>query len=171
MSVEPPPLRRAAFAFAQLALAALVALVAPACDADDDDAPVGYVIDFPSTAAAVASDSIKVYLFSPAENDCATLIQARRAGSLLPPARAETKAMAPCELLSGGGALTVDVGDAIVFGVAQRRGEDFLVGCTSRRLDASTSELTLSLTPFTNTVAVPTTACIALSDKCAGRCE
>ncbi|HEU4409303.1 MAG TPA: hypothetical protein VFS43_28855 [Polyangiaceae bacterium] len=148
------------------------ALAAAACGEGDDAAPVAYALDFPSTAAAVAADSVKVYVFSPAGNDCATLIQARRARSLLPAALGETRALAPCDLLaSGGGEVSVGAGDAILFGVAQRQGEDFLVGCTARRLDASARDLTLWLTPVDNTVAVPPTACLALSDKCAGRCD
>jgi hypothetical protein len=149
-----------------------LALAVAACGDGDDAAPVAYVLDFPSTAAAVAADSVKIYVFSPQDNDCATLIQARRADSLLPASLGETRAISPCDLLSaGGGDVTVGVGDVVLLGVAQRQGEDFLIGCTSRHLDAATRELTLSLTPVDNTVAVPATACLALSDKCAGRCE
>jgi hypothetical protein len=146
-------------------------LVAAACSSPK---PVGgsFTVDFPSTAAAVATDNVQVFAFPFTTPDtCQTLFEERR--SKQPPATgpiAESAVLSPCDLLAGKGTVALGFGNYAFLGVGQRGGSDFLIGCAAQAISDSNSNVVIPLTLASNQVSVPTTMCTALSQHCAGGC-
>lgn len=153
--------------------AALAAAAVLACSAPADGPSAGsYTLKFPSTAAAVATDTVQLFVFevpaAPAERAgfCQTLIQARKRKD---PQRALTsnQPVNICELLLGRKPITVDYGDRAILALAQRKGADFMIGCTLQTLgdgDALTP-IDLGLIDVGN--PVPETNCNSVGDFCA----
>lgn len=144
------------------------------CAADEIetvDGGLGYAIEFPSKQAAIATESLKVYVFD-AEQDCATLMQSRRAGGVMPTALAETVAAPLCDYVSGAAGLEIELepNDYVVFAVAERENVDMLVGCAKQRIDATTERTPVVMTLADETRPIPTTSCALVADKCGGRC-
>lgn len=159
---------------AYVASALLAALASTACAKDTTetvDGGLGYSIEFPSKQAAIASESLKVYVFG-ADQDCLTLIQGRKSGTPLPTALAETPAAPVCDYISGavGGDMELPEGEYTVFAVAQRENQDFLLGCAKQVVNASTEPAPVNMSLANETKGVPTTTCNLLADKCGGRC-
>src|SRR5688572_32728300 len=89
-------------------LAAAGALSLAAC-AKDDPPQLSYALDFPSEAAAMASQSVTVYVFPAAPGgDCLSLIDARTFGKELP-AGAQTATAQVCALQSGAQQAEIEV--------------------------------------------------------------
>ncbi len=140
-----------------------------------------YTIGFPSTAAAVAVDSVQVLVFNLTAPDlCQTLVQDRRTQMPLPGTPvAQTSPQSPCALLSGGSALPIDTfGDFAFLAVAQAGGQDFLVGCAAQTMSATNTNVVIPLELVSNTTVVPTneagfwaTSCMTLAQKCANQCQ
>jgi len=152
----------------------LVALVGAACAADETETVpggLGYAVEFPSKQAAIASESLKVYVFA-ADQDCLTLIQRRKSGGALPAPLAETAAAPVCDYFSGaaGGTIELAAGTYVVLAVAQRQNRDFLLGCVESKTDATTTIEPVQLTLADETVGVPASSCTLLADKCGNRC-
>lgn len=155
-------------------LAAVGALQCAACAEDKTetvDGGLGYSIEFPSKQAAIAAESLKVYVFA-SDQDCLTLIQTRRGGGQLPAALAETPAAPVCDYLSGaaGGDIELAAGDYVVFAVAQRENQDFLLGCAKQSVSDSVTPEPVNMSLADETRGVPATTCSLLADKCGGRC-
>jgi hypothetical protein len=144
-----------------------------ACTAEADGPSAGtYTLKFPSTAAAVATDTVQLFVFdvpaAPAERAgfCQTLIQARKRKD---PQRAvaSNQPVNICELLQGRKAITIEYGERAILALAQRRGVDFMIGCTLQTLgdgDALTP-IDLGLIDVGN--PVPETNCNSVGDFCA----
>ncbi|HEU4538088.1 MAG TPA: hypothetical protein VFS00_28400 [Polyangiaceae bacterium] len=164
------PLGRLAAAAALAALAA-----APLACNDDDEAPeLSYALDFPSEAAAIATESVTVYLFPSGTTDCLALIDARTYGKDMP-AGAQSATASVCELRAGvrRAEVTSDAEEVTLLAVAQRVDggslRDYLIGCTKQR--ASEPEpLSVSLTFIDYQQSVPPTTCPTLSSRCDGLC-
>jgi hypothetical protein len=157
-------------------LAALLSAAAPACSAKDAAAPSAgtYTISFPSTAAAVAADSVKVFVFDAADGGaqlCPTLVIARRSNQALPTALVEAPAVSPCDLAAGKGAVTISYGTRAVLAVAQKGPSDFLIGCAIQNIGEGSTQVPVQLALAATTVDVPSTTCGTLGDHCAGRCQ
>lgn len=158
----------------RLAALSLVSLSIAAC-ADDDEAPeLSYALDFPSEAAAIATESVTVYLFPSTVGDCLSLIEARTFGKDMP-AGAQTATATVCELRGGAQRAQVasEADEVTILAVAQRVDggslRDFLIGCTKQR--ASEPEtLPVPLTFIDYQQSVPATACPTLSSRCDGLC-
>ncbi len=153
---------------------ALVGCALMGCAADDVEtveSGLGYTLEFPSKQAAIATESLKVYVFD-ASQDCTTLMQSRRAGGVLPTALAETAAAPLCDYISGAAGLEIelDANDYVVFAVAQRENLDMLLGCARQRVDTATEHTPVVLTLADETRPIPTTNCALVADKCGGRC-
>lgn len=151
----------------------LAALTSAACAEDKTetvDGGLGYSIEFPSKQAAIASESLKVYVFG-AEQDCLALMQGRRSGTPLPPALAETPAAPVCDYLSGavGGDMELAEGEYVVFAVTQRENIDFLLGCAKQAVNPATAPVPVNLTLADAQRGVPPTTC-NLAQKCGGGC-
>jgi hypothetical protein len=157
-------------------LAAAGALSLAACANDDDPPQLSYALDFPSEAAAIASQSVTVYVFPAAPgSDCLSLIDARTFGKELP-AGAQTATAQVCALQSGAQRpeLEVEADEVTILAVAQRSQgggppQDFLIGCAKQRAD-DRAPLPVSLTFINYEQSVPATSCPTLSSWCAGQC-
>ena len=152
----------------------LAALTCTACAEDKIetvDGGLGYSIEFPSKQAAIAAESLKVLVFG-GEQDCLTLIQGRKSGTPLPAALAETPAAPVCDYLSGsvGGDIELPAGDYVVFAIAQRGNQDFLLGCARQSVNATVEHTPVNLNLADEQKSVPATTCNLLADKCGGRC-
>ncbi len=155
-------------------LAAPLALALVACAEDKTetvDGGLGYAIEFPSKQAAIAAESLKIYVYG-AEQDCLTLIQTRRSGGQLPAAIAETPAAPVCDFLAGtaGGDIELAAGEYVVLAVAAREDQDFLLGCVKQQIDKSVAPEPVSMSLADETKPVPATSCNLLADKCGGKC-
>lgn len=151
---------------------ALLALTA-ACTAKESASPadVGFDVEFPSVAAAVALDNVKIYVFDGAMN-CNDLVRKRQTDQALPATLIE-KPVVPCDIQRGVG---IDFEIALrstvtILAVGQAAGTDLLVGCVVEADFGSTKALPVSLTYVDATKKIPDTTCARLSDKCNGACK
>ncbi len=152
--------------------AVLSALAACAAKEEAAPAPIAVDVEFPSAAAAVAVDSVKLYVFDGAQ-DCAELIRRRQIQQELPPFLLETPAASPCDFQRGqNNTFELDLAQTYsVLAVGDRQGGDLLVGCAKQTSFGDTKALPISLTFLDATKRVPDTTCTKLSDKCAGTCN
>lgn len=162
-----PVVRRAA--------AALVGGLAALAGCGDSAPSNGsYSLVFPSVAAAVASESVQVFVFDAPANKratlCSELISARRTRRPLNPLT-QGPAVRVCDAQSGQGELTVGYGDRAFLAVALRQGEDFLIGCALENVGTGDAPTKVFLAPASTKVTVPATTCSTLSDACGGRCK
>ena len=150
-----------------------VALVVAACAKEEDASPanVDIQVDFPSTAAAVAVDGVKFYVFDGAQS-CNDLVRLRQTAQSLPKPIYESASLTPCQLQEGRGSVTIDRNTAYaMFAVGTAAGKDVLVGCTVQSGFGETVAQPVPLTYIDATQRIPTTSCTKLSDKCGGRCQ
>lgn len=154
--------------------AALTALVSLSGCGDAAPSKGSYTVVFPSVAAAVASESIQVFVFdAPADKRtsvCSELVSLRRTRRPLQPL-AEGPVVRVCDATTGEGELTVGYGDRAFLVVATRQGEDFLVGCAIQNVGTGDAPAKVFLAPASTKTAVPVTTCTTLSDACGGRCK
>ncbi len=161
---------------ALLAFVGSPAALAAACSAKEAAAPsVGtYTIAFPSTAAAIATDSVKVYVFDVGDaaigDTCPNLVLARRSNQALPTPLVEAAPVSPCDLAAGRGQVTVPYGVRAVLAVGRKGAKDLLIGCAIQNIGEGSTQVPVQLALASTTVDVPSTACANLSDRCAGRC-
>jgi len=150
-------------------------LVAACASKQSADPSTGtYTVAFPSTAAAVATDTVKVIAFDVADAGsaliCADLVLARRSNQALPTPVAESKEISPCDLASGKGQLTLTYGPRAVLAVAQKSGVDYLIGCAVENVGEGSEQVPVQLALASATVVVPPTTCTTLSDHCGNHC-
>ncbi len=155
--------------------ACLVGLVCLAACGEGAPSKGSYSLVFPSVAAAVAADSVRVLVFdAPADKHatlCADLLQLQKTRGL-PKALVEGAPTRVCDAQSGTGAeLAVGYGDRAFLAVASRQGADFLVGCAIENVGAGDAPAKVFLAPASTKVIVPPTTCTTLSDACSGRCK
>lgn len=163
------PLRKTSL----FAAAALLALSSLACAAKEDAAPADIALDveFPSTAAAVAVEGVKIYVYEGAPG-CTELVRLRQTGQALPPSVFESSALSPCDLQAGGSSVELDLDkDYTALAVGQAGGRDLLIGCAFQGAFGATKALPISLTYIDATQRIAPTTCTKLSDKCGGLCE
>lgn len=149
------------------------ALLAAACAKEEDASPanVDIQVDFPSTAAAVAVDGVKFYVFDAAQS-CNELVRLRQTAQSLPASVFESASFSPCQIQEGAGSFTIDRSKPYtMFAVGTSAGKDVLVGCTSQAAFGDTLAQPVPLTYIDATQRIPTTSCTKLSDKCGGRCQ
>ncbi len=162
--------------FSFLALLGLVA-----CTAGEASPSQGtYTLQFPSTAAAVATDYVQVfaYDFPPDQRNfaCADLIAARASGNTTTQPIFTGPRVNICELLNGAKPITVPYGEHAVLAVALRTNgsatQDFLVGCTIQTFGDGNAPLPifLQLVDLTN-LKVPPTTCTSVGDRCSQACK
>lgn len=140
---------------------------------DADAAPGSYNVLFPSTAAAVATDTVQIWVFGgdAGTATCLSLVQKRQSHQALPPALITSDPTPPCDLAAGKGGVTIPFGKVSVLAVGTRKGNDFLVGCTEQQLDSAAASVDVYVSLASNTQSVPTTTCTALSTFCSGGCN
>ncbi len=163
--------------FPSAALTALCAVAASiatsACAQKEPAAPadVAFDIEFPSVAAAIALDNVKLYIFDGALG-CNDLVRKRQTDQALPAALVE-RPVTPCDFQKG---TVVDFelelkSTFTVLAVGQAGGVDLLVGCAIQTDFGATRALPVSLTYVDATKKIPDTTCARLSDKCNGACQ
>jgi hypothetical protein len=172
MSKLPRLSRLARLALTMLPLAA----IGLACSAGEESpSPGTYTIAFPSTAAAVATDSVQLLLFdlpktlAERTSFCETLIQARKRNGLAKPAL-QNAPVNVCELLQGRKPITIPYGERAVFAVAQRKGTDFMLGCSIQTFGQGDAPLPVALSLVDVGNFVPETTCSSVGDFCALKC-
>lgn len=158
---------------------ALSALLLGACSAGTNNIPSPpsagtYEIEFPSTAAAVAAETVQAFVFAnPSganKTDCTSLIVARQSGSDLPAAEAQTGQVRLCDVLTAPrtNALIPDVpyGNVSLLVVTQRNGSDYFTGCALSTLGPNSPPVTVQLQQATATAHIPSTNCANVGDYC-----
>jgi len=158
-------------AAARSLLAPLVLLVSLVRCGSPTPASGTYTVDFPSELAAIATDTVQVFVYpyDGMSATCAMLVEERVTGAPMPTPMAETRQVSPCALLGGGNALPVGFGEYAFLAVAARQASgDFLVGCAAQVVSSTNTlvSIPLQLTDFMH--ALPTSSCTMLSQRCAG---
>lgn len=154
---------------------ALLVVGAGACSASPDGPSTGtYSIQFPSTEAAVATDTVQVFVFdAPKPSDratyCQSLIQGRRRKDPQKPLYQSTPVNI-CELLQGRRPITVSYGEKAVMAVGQRGAVDFLIGCVIQTFGDGDAPLDIDLTLVDLGQPVPETDCKSVSAACQEKC-
>lgn len=171
-------LRWAALAFSIAGLAAC----ASGEEGGDDASKGTYTVQFPSTAAAVATDYVQVLVFdvkSPADRAkiCEDLITTRLtdplklAPSVDPPAPAADI----CEMRAGRKPIVVPYGEHALLAIAQRQfGQDlrdFMIGCALMTVGDGDAPLPIPVRLVSVSLPVPATTCSSVGDFCAEKCK
>lgn len=154
-------------------LAAVTLVTACAKDEDASPANVDIAVDFPSTAAAVAVDGVKVYVFDSSQT-CTNVIRLRQTAQALPATVFESNSVAPCQIQQGVPAASFEVKRNTTYtmlAVGTAAGKDLLVGCSVQQGFGNTTAQPIALTYIDATQKIGTTACAKLSDKCTGACK
>lgn len=149
---------------------AVMALTGAGCAAKVDADPPNVSVDiaFPSASAAVAIDSVRVYVFD-GDVDCLSLVQKRVAGQDLPPRLLE-KSASPCALTADT-EMSLDIGHSYTFlATGEASGNLLLVGCSLENSYGKSQTLPISLVLKDGATRVPETKCAKLSDHCNGSC-
>jgi hypothetical protein len=157
---------------------ALLVLFAVACSSTKPSGPSPgtYTITFPSTAAAIATDSVEVLIFeagadaSAFGNMCGNLVQMRKSNQQLPAPLLQPPAASPCDLLAGTGTVTLTYGERAVLAVAMRGGKDFLIGCQVENVNQNSELSPIDLALIDPKATVPPTTCTKLSLFCQHGC-
>lgn len=155
--------------------AALLSSVALGCEREGEPTEASYTLKFPSTEAAVATDAVQILVFDapadPAERAqaCADKIARRLRRDALEPAQA-SQPQSVCEMFTSARPFTVPFGDKVVFAIAQRRGQDFLLGCSLQTIGDGDAPVPIALALADISNAVPPTTCTSLGEFCQNRC-
>lgn len=160
-----------------LIAASLATFGAAACAASADGPSKGsYTVQFPSTEAAVATDSVVILVFDGPKTPetratlCQTLVQARRKKEPQKPLL-QSKAANICELLQGRQPIEVTYGEKALLAVGLRGSDDFLIGCVIQTFGEGDAPLDIDLTLVDVTQPVPETDCKSVSAACTeGKC-
>jgi hypothetical protein len=163
--------RGAAAAVFALSLVGSVACTAPSTG----PSPGTYSVSFPSTAAAVATDTVQLLVFEVPKsgedrNDfCLTLIQGRKRQDPQKPILQNTPVNI-CEMLGGRKPITIPYGEKAVLAVAKRKMNDFLIGCSIQTFGDGDAPLDIDLALVDVGVSVPDTPCATVGDFCSQKC-
>ena len=154
-----------------------------ACTAGEAEPSKGtYTVQFPSTAAAVATDFVQVLVFevrTPEDraNICQELITTRLTtpASLMPSVPPATAANI-CEMRAGVKAVTVPYGEHALLAIAQRKDrqdqvKDFMIGCAIMTIGDGDAPLSIPVRLVSVNVPVPPTTCGSVGEYCAGSCQ
>jgi hypothetical protein len=76
-----------------------------------------------------------------------------------------------CDMSQGRKPVTVQYGELAVFAIAQRRGADFMVGCSIQTFGDGDAPLPISLALVDVGNTVPDTTCSTVSDFCMLKCS
>ena len=147
------------------------AVVAMGCASKTAEPTSGsYVVQFPSTAAAVATDALTLRVYdAPTQDTCQDLVHRVRTRQVVPPVIAEAPRGGPCAP-NPIEPLAVGYGNRAFMVVGERQGQELLIGCTVQEVFEGSPQPTISLALIDSGVRVEPTTCVALSDHCAGRC-
>jgi len=167
--------RSLAYAGASLLVVSAASLVASCSSASTaPPTPGGYAVTFPSIGAAIAAESVTLYVYDGSQS-CVALLQAVQTGTLSNlAAPLQTIATSACTLDSpDAGAIALPYGTYAVVAVAAESagGAPFLDGCTVATLSAASPSTLVVLDVVSDAVTVPPTpaSCSGLGAYCATR--
>ena len=176
-------MKRAARAFALTTALLGASAACTACTAGEADPSKGsYTVQFPSTAAAVATDFVQILVFEvnkPEDraNICQELITTRLTtpASLTPSVRPASAANI-CEMRAGFKAVTVPYGEHALLAIAQRKDrqdqvKDFMIGCAIMTIGDGDAPLPIPVRLVSVNVPVPATTCGSVGEYCDGKCQ
>ena len=145
-----------------------------ACAKEEEASPpeVAIQIDFQSTAAAVATESVKIFVFD-GLLACNDLIRLRQTEQPLPARRTETPSITPCQLQNNElNAVELDLNkDYTMLAVGQIGGKDVLAGCTQQAAYGDTKAIDITGALIDDRQRLNPSQCAKLSDKCSGGCR
>ena len=160
-----------------LGLLAPLGVVAACTAGEASPSTSTYTVKFPSTAAAVATDRVQLFVFDFRPEDrssiCLDLIQSRKRREPLSPAVTGPDVNI-CELLKSVKPITVPYGEKAVLAVAVRKGVDYMLGCTLHTFgdeETDATRLTIPLALIDLGQSVPDTPCTSVSDFCNNVCK
>ena len=157
-----------------VSLLATSILLLAACAKEEESAPpeIAIQIDFQSTAAAVATDNVKVYVFAGLLS-CNDLIRLRQTAQALPATVAETPSITPCQLQRNElNSVELDLKkDYTMLAVGQIAGNDVLAGCAQQTAYGATRAVDITVALIDDRQKLTPPACAKLSDKCNGACR
>ncbi len=169
--------KRVATASKRSSLLGLLAAAAVGCGNSSpsaDATSASYTLHFPSTEAAVVTDTVKVAVFDATASPtlCQTLVNERISQQSLPKPILEANPVKLCDLLANGGAfpLVFPYGERAVLVVGTRNDADFLVGCTQVTARDAQFDVPVVLSLVGGDVLPPSTTCTTLADHCGGKC-
>ncbi len=169
----PQPKLQSAFA-STFWLGACVGLVV-ACSAEGTPSNGTYTVNFPSVAAAVATDTVQVVVIDAKGQDpnslCAELILKVKSNQDLGPKVVTGPALGPCDLAAGAKALTIPYGDKAIVALGQSGGVTLLAGCVEETVGAGNLPVSISLGIVNTSASVKSTTCTRLSDFCSQKCK
>jgi hypothetical protein len=151
-------------------------VVIAACGGEPDPAKGTYTLRFPSTQAAVATDTVQVLLFDVPKdptaraNACSDLIASRKRRDTLQPAVTHAPVNI-CDLLAGNKPLTMPFGEHVVLAIAQRDAQDFLYGCNIQTLGDGDAPLPIALSLADIARPIPPTDCTTVAAFCSRACQ
>ena len=163
----------------RLAVSAVTLALSLGCGSGGDTAPGTFTVDFPTNAAAIATNSVQVFAYATTVFDggaagaagaCETIIEARRGNNLTATPAATSSVVTPCSLLTGAGKVSVSFGSYAFLAVGQQNGTDFLLGCAEQTITSSNTVVVIPLSLAAPGITVPATTCTSLGQSCAKGC-
>ncbi len=149
-------------------------LALAACAKEEEATPpeVAIQIDFQSTAAAVATDSVKVFVFDGLLS-CNDLVRLRQTEQPLPPRITETPSITPCQLQNNeSNTVQLDLKkDYTMLAIGQIGGKDVFAGCTQQHAYGETRAIDITVSFIDDRQKLNPPQCAKLSDKCSGACR
>ncbi len=153
-----------------------------ACSSAEEESRGTYTVQFPSTAAAVATDFVQLLVFDVKSPDqraglCEELISARlTTPASLSPSVPASPAANICEMLAGRKPVKIPYGEHALLAIAQRKNaqgqvEDFLIGCAIMTIGNGDAPLSIPVRLVSVNVPVPATTCGSVGEYCAGKCQ
>lgn len=166
--------------FSGLALAS--GLIAACSSGEGEPSKGAYTIQFPSTAAAVATDFVQVLVFDVNPGNrahiCEDLIAARLtdASKLTPSVNPPAPAANICEMRAGRKAVTIPYGEHALLAIAQKKDrqdvvKDFMIGCAIMTIGEGDAPLAIPVRLVSVNQPVPTTTCGSVGEYCDGKCD
>jgi hypothetical protein len=159
-----------------------MAIVGCSSGGESDPSKGSYTVQFPSTAAAVATDYVQILVFdvkSPSERTriCEDLVTARLTdpSTLKPSVEPPAPAANICEMRAGRKSVTVPYGEHALLAIAQRQvGQDlrdFLIGCALMTVGDGDAPLPIPVRLVSVSQPVPATTCGSVGDYCEEKCR
>lgn len=161
-----------------LSLALVATAVVVGC-AESDPTGGAYTVAFPSTAAAVATDSVQIFVFDVTDQNRASIcLQVITTRSAAPGTLAPTQTAAPvniCEMNLGQKPITFAYGEHAILAVGQRKDaqgslQDFLIGCAVMTIGEGDAPLPIPVHLVSAGTPVPVTKCGSVGEFCGNRC-
>jgi hypothetical protein len=156
------------------------------CAASDPEPSKGnYTVEFPNTAAAVATDYVQILVFDVVDTSkraelCDKLVSARITdpGTLRPSVSPPAPPANICEMHAGRKPITVPYGEHALLAIAQRKETkdnkeiltDFLIGCAIMTVGEGDAPIPIPLRVVSVSQVVPTTKCASVGAYCGNGC-